>query len=142
MGRHTGTIAKKFTGAITKTSGIVPAAMCAAAFGAILTIPTIASAEPKQYDPDAEANCEGAAASRYLNGEIGMYEYIGQVEECCIDNGGIPDDHHVCHAVADVRPGRVPPAVLPPGGVPTLTAVPTTSTPSTVNVTPAPITRG
>jgi hypothetical protein len=110
---------------------ILPAALCAAALSAALIVPAIASAEPKKYDPDAEANCEGAAASRYLNGEIGKYEYIGQVEECCIDNGGIPDDHHVCHAVADVdvRPGQVRPGLTPSPGVTLQPATPTSAPP-------------
>ena len=153
MGRHTGTTTKKLTGAITTASGlphsttsarwrpIMPAALCAAAVGAALTVPAIASAEPREWDIEAYDKCiHDADEAGGKSGNFTADELVAAYAACCINSGGALGKGNVCEASADLQTG--PQINLPPGGLPTLTAVPTTSTPSTVNLTPAPITRG
>lgn len=160
MGRHTGTITKKLTGidatasdtpaptmpslsprttTSTRWRRILPAALCAAALGAALTVPAIASAEPREWDIEAYDKCMHEADN---SGIIDPDELVAAYAACCLKSGGALGKDNVCEASADLQTG--PQINLPPGGLPTLTAVPPTPTPRPVapTLTPAPITGG
>jgi hypothetical protein len=156
MGRHTGTITKKLTGidatasdtpaptmpslsprttTSTRWRRILPAALCAAALGAALTVPAIASAEPREWDIGQFKECMQGA------GDDPNEDYDAVYVRCCAESGGqISEEQNACVAPpCDCdEPAQVRPGVIPPGGLPTLTAVPATPTPRPVAPTLAP----
>lgn len=134
------TTAPSDIGTAARWRRILPTALCAAAVGAALTVPAIANAEPREWDIGGYDDCVKQSAWR---GDTSR----NIIQYCCEINGGLWDDSKpaldACHA-PPAEPAQVRPGLLPPGGVPTLTAVPATPTPTpgVVISTPAPIIGG
>ena len=135
-------IKKLIATASTRPQHILPAALYAAALAATFGVNGTANAAPQEWDIGAYDECTAQAKKDAADGILNTVEAVNAAwRQCCRQSGGVvTPDNRGCQAPPyqqEVRPG-----VIPPGGLPTLTAVPTTPTPGNVTLTPAPIIGG
>jgi hypothetical protein len=113
----------------TRWRRIVPAAVCAAALSATLTISAIASAAPREWDIEAYDKCTDML-DRRVDEKNDPDTYMNGMVACCTESGGVWSEQQGCVAPpAEVRPGQVRPGLTPLPGVTLQPATPTSGPP-------------